>query len=57
MRDMLYGFLLAMVFVVAAGVADMSCYAHTPVPTCAQDPTVPGCLGPLQDQRAPDAGR
>jgi hypothetical protein len=58
MRDWLYGFLLCMAFIGAAGVADMSCYAHTPDgPTCAQAPNTPGCLGPLQDERAPDAGR
>ena len=32
----------------------LSCYAHTgtpPGPTCAQDPSGPGCLGPLQDDK------
>ena len=30
------------------------CYAHTgmpPGPSCAQDPSQPGCLGPLQDDK------
>ena len=40
-----------------AGAAISACYATTgPVPTCAQDPTQPGCYPPIHDQRA-DAGR
>ncbi|HXU23051.1 MAG TPA: hypothetical protein VN697_03365 [Tepidiformaceae bacterium] len=37
-------------------VAALSCYAHVPAPSCADDPTQPGCYPPLQDERA-DGGR
>lgn len=45
---------MAIGFIVASAV--FSCYAHTPVPSCAQDPTQPWCAGTVHDRRA-DGGR
>lgn len=50
-----FGVLLALVFFVAAALAD-GCYAHTPAPSCAVDSFQQGCLPPVHDERA-DGGR
>ncbi len=52
-----FGVLLGLAFILAAALADVSCYAHTgPGPSCAEYPDAPGCLGGLHDMRGGDGG-
>jgi hypothetical protein len=50
-----FGCLLGLAFILTAAFVD-GCYAHTPAPSCAQDPGAPGCYGGLTD-RLTDGGR
>jgi hypothetical protein len=50
-----FGVLLGTAFILAAAFVD-GCYAHTPVPSCAEDPSGPGCYPPIHDRIA-DGGR